>query len=407
MCSQWRIRTTRATSLSRVPSWRNRDLNPTSVLQSRQGDAERADAQQAAEAPEVTLAGKRHQDPSEQVEETVVTKGIYVDGRKVEASGRIHDLRHRLGDIHHGMAWIGLYRPTTDQIEQVGRTFNLHPLAIEDAVVAHQRPKIERYDDTLFVVLRSATYDDASETVTTGEVHLFLGKDFVLTMRHNDKPDLRAVRRRLENDPDLLRHGPEAVLYGVLDYVVDGYAPVVAGLQNDIDEIETEVFGGDPNVSRRIYELSREVVELQRSTGPLLDILRGLEAGFEKYHTDAELQRRFRDVADHATAVAERIDGFRSGLTDILQLNLSLVGQAQNDEMAKLAKTTFEQGEQMKRASSWAAILFAPTIISGIYGMNFDRMPELHWADGYLFGLALMVLVSVAIYFGFKKSGWL
>ena len=319
----------------------------------------------------------------------------------------IGELRHRLPDFQHGMAWIGLYRPSARQIESVAETFGLHPLAVEDAVVAHQRPKIERYDETLFVVLRSATYDDESETVSIGEVHVFIGPGFVLTMRHNDKPDLRAVRRRLEDDPELLRHGPEAVLYGVLDYVVDGFAPVVAGLQNDLDEIETEVFGGDPNVSRRIYELSREVVELQRATSPLLGILRSLEQGFDKYGTDEELQRLFRDVADHATSVAERVDGFRAALTDILQLNLALVGQTQNAEMQRMAQTTYDQGEQIKRASSWAAILFAPTLISGIYGMNFDDMPELHWPYGYPFGLVLMVVVSTAMYLGFKKSGWL
>lgn len=399
-----------------MPNWKYRGLNPTSVLATRrdsdlarnfeQGEALSEGSEPGLTAPEIAMAGGRHTG-DEAVEETVVTKGIYVDGHKVEDSGLIRELHHRLPDIHRGMAWVGLYRPTVAQIEQVATTFKLHPLAVEDAVVAHQRPKIERYDDTLFVVLRSASYDDASETVSTGEVHLFLGTNFVLTMRHNDKPDLRAVRRRLEKDPALLALGPEAVLYGVLDYIVDGYAPVVAGLQNDIDEIETEVFGGDPNVSRRIYQLSREVVELQRSTGPLLGILRDLELGFEKYGTDEELQRLFRDVADHATAVAERIDGFRSALTDILQLNLAMVGQAQNAEMAKLAQTTYEQGEQVKRASSWAAILFAPTIISGIYGMNFDDMPELHWAHGYPFGIMLMAIVSFAIYLGFKKSGWL
>lgn len=360
-------------------------------------------------APDIALTARPHTDPDSGAEQSVVTKAIYVDGIRTEETGRLSDLCARLEEMPGSMAWIGLYRPTVAQIEQVAEVFHLHPLAVEDAVVAHQRPKIERYDDTLFVVLRSASYDDESETVSTGEVHVFVGKNFVITMRHNDRPDLRSVRQRFETrDQELLRiGGPEAVLYGVFDYIVDGYAPVVSGLQTDIDEIETEVFGGDPNVSRRIYELSREVVEVQRSTRPLLTVLMGLEAGFDKYRTDPELQRHFRDVADHATRVAERIDGFRAGLTDILQLNLSLVAQKQNTEMAKLAQTTYNQGEQVKRATSWAAILFAPTIISGIYGMNFEKMPELHWWFGYPYGIVLMFLTSLAIWFGFKKSGWL
>ena len=166
------------------------------------------------------------------------------------------------------MAWIGLYRPAEAQLLAVAEEFGLHELAVEDAIVAHQRPKLERYGDTLFVVLRAARYLDEVEEVDFGELHVFVGPNFVLTVRHGQAPDLAAVRRRMEGDPELLRRGPEAVLYAILDSVVDGYAPVVAGLQNDIDEIETEVFGGDPKVSRRIYELSREVIEFQRADPP-------------------------------------------------------------------------------------------------------------------------------------------
>jgi magnesium transporter len=305
------------------------------------------------------------------------------------------------------MAWIGLYRPTPEQLWQAADQFGLHELAVEDAIVAHQRPKLERYGATLFVVLRSARYLDETEEVDFGEIHIFVGPEFVLTVRHSQVPDLGAVRKRLETDQDLLAMGPEAVLYAILDAVVDGYAPVVAGLQNDIDEIETEVFGGDPKVSRRIYELSREVVDFQRATRPLLTIMRSLEAGFAKYGTNEELQRYLRDVADHATTVAERVDGFRQALGDILTVNATLVTQAQNEEMKALAEAGHAQNNEIKKISSWAAILFAPTLIGTVYGMNFDHMPELHWVLGFPFAIVLMALVCVSLYVVFKHRDWL
>jgi magnesium transporter len=197
------------------------------------------------------------------------------------------------------------------------------------------------------------------------------------------------------------------VLYAVLDAVVDGDAPVVAGLQNDIDEIETEVFGGDPKVSRRIYELSGEVIEFQRATRPLLDIMANLEAGFDKYGTDDELRRYLRDVADHATTVAERVDGFRQMLADILTVNATLVSQAQNEETKLLTQASIAQNEEVKKISAWAAILFAPTLIGTIYGMNFEHMPELGWLLGYPFAIALMALVCTWLYVVFKRRDWL
>ena len=229
----------------------------------------------------------------------------------------------------------------------------------------------------------------------------------MLAVRHGPAPDLAAVRHRMEDDPELLRRGPEAVLYAILDTVVDGYAPVIAGLQNDIDEIETQVFGGDPKVSRRIYELSREVIEFQRAARPLLDILQGLSAGFDKYGTNEELRRYLGDVADHATTAAERVDVFRQTLADILTLNATLVSQAQNEDVQHLTEASYAQNEQIKRISSWAAILFAPTLIGTVYGMNFDHMPELHWILGYPFALVLMALVCVGLYVVFKRRGWL
>ena len=249
------------------------------------------------------------------------------------------------------MAWIGLFRPTEAQLRPVAEEFGLHEVAVEDAVVAHQRPKLERYGETLFVVLRAATYLDDLEEVEFGEIHVFVGANFVITVRHSRTPDLGAVRQRMEADPELLARGPEAVLYAILDSVVDGYAPVVAGLQKDIEEIEAQVFRGDPTVSRRIYELSGEVIEFQRSTRPLHAMLEGLVAGFAKYGTDEELQKYLRDVADHATTVTERVAGFRQSLSDILAVNATLVNQAQNEEVKRLTEASYKQNEEVKRIS--------------------------------------------------------
>ena len=330
----------------------------------------------------------------------LVDSAIYVDGRRLRSPKTLADTHRMFRDEPGSMAWIGLYRPSEEQLLFLARQFALHELAVEDAIVAHQRPKLERYGDTLFVVLRPARYLDDAEEVDFGELHVFVGRDFVLTVRHSETPDLAVVRRRMESDPGLLARGPEAVLYAILDAVVDGYAPVVAGLQNDIDEIETEVFRGEASVSRRTYELSREVVEFQRAARPLMRILDALVAGFEKHGIDEELRSYLRDVTDHATIVAERVDSFRQMLQDILTVNATLVTQAQNEEMKA-------QNEEVKKISAWAAILFAPTLIGTIYGMNFRRMPELHWYYGYPFALALMAAVCATLYFAFKRRGWL
>ncbi|NLU83746.1 magnesium/cobalt transporter CorA [Rhodococcus sp. HNM0569] len=339
-------------------------------------------------------------------EESVVDLGVYRGGVRVCTPPSLADAFARRAEPG-SMAWIGLYRPTDAQLYSVAEHFGLHELAVEDAIKAHQRPKLERYGDTLFVVLRAARYDDESEQVQFGELHVFVGPDFVLTVRHSESPDLSAVRRRLESDPELLALGPEAVLYAILDTVVDGYAPVVAGLQNDIDEIETEVFSGDPGVSRRIYELTREVIEFQRATKPLAAMLRGLTSGFDKYGTDEELRRYLRDVGDHVTSIVERADGFRQLLGNILTVNATLVSQEQNEEMRNLTRASYAQNEEIKKVSAWAAILFAPTLIGTVYGMNFDSMPELHWAGGYPFALSLMLLICVGLYAIFKRRGWL
>jgi magnesium transporter len=322
----------------------------------------------------------------------IVDNAIYVDGRRVAEPSSLQET-YEACRVQRGLAWIGLHEPTEEEFSSVAGEFGLHPLAVEDALEAHQRPKLERYDGTLFVVLRPARYVDETETVEFGEVHVFVGEDFVVTVRHGEASELGKVRQRLEGEPELLRLGPEAILYAVMDRVVDDYGPVVAGLENDIDEIETEVFSGNTGVGRRIYELSREVIEFQRAVEPLPGMLSALIAGFEKYGTDPELQRYIRDVQDHAIQVTERVAGFREILQNILSVNLTLVGLQQNDEV--------------KKVSAWAAILFAPTLIGTIYGMNFEHMPELGWLFGYPFALVLMVLTSVGLYLIFKRRGWL
>jgi len=341
------------------------------------------------------------------VEQSVVDAALYRDGKRVESPATVAQAAAHLREQPDTMAWIGLFRPDESQLHAMADEFGLHEVALEDAIVAHQRPKLDRYDDTVFVVLRAATYLDEAEEVEFGEIHVFIGPNFVVTLRHSQTPDLAAVRRRMEADPELLRLGPEAVLYAIVDSVVDGYAPVVAGLQKDIDEIETEVFRGDPTVSRRIYELSREVIDFQRSVRPLLAILVGLQSGFDKYGTDEELRRYLRDVADHATIVAERVDAFRQMLSDILTVNATLVSQAQNEELKTLSESTYDQNEQVKRISAWAAILFAPTLIGTIYGMNFHNMPGLLEPWGFAFSLALMLLTSGLLYVVFRRRGWL
>ncbi|WP_328690671.1 magnesium and cobalt transport protein CorA [Streptomyces caniferus] len=361
----------------------------------------------AGPSPAETTGESDAAEPPAETTSSVINAVLYRDGHRVSTHDTLAEAFRQQRATSGTLAWIGLHRPSRDELLTLASEFDLHPLAVEDALEAHQRPKLERYGGTLFVVLRAARYLDDPEEVDFGELHVFVGRDFVLTVRHGGAPDLSAVRARMEDTPELLKRGPEAVLYAILDAVVDGYAPVVAGVQNDIDEIETEVFGGDPRVSRRIYELSREVVEFQRATRPLNGMLESLTAGFEKYAIDEELRRYLRDVADHALHTTERVDGFRQALQDILAVNATLVNQQQNAEMRALAEAGFEQNEEIKKISSWAAILFAPTLVGTIYGMNFAHIPELHWTFGYPVAIGLMALVCVSLYFIFKRRDWL
>lgn len=336
----------------------------------------------------------------------IVDNAIYVDGRRRATPVDLEQTFETLRD-DGGFAWIGMYRPAEAELQAVATEFGLHPLAIEDALTGHQRPKIERYGDTLFVVLRSARYLDAPEEVEFGEVHLFIGTNFAITVRHAESPDLGRVRKRLEATPELLRLGPQAVLYAVFDEVVDEFSPVIDGVQNDIDEIEDQMFEGHPSVSRRIYELAGETMSLQRATHPLPEMLAALERGYEKYDVDLELQRRLRDVLDHVLRVVGLVDGFRATLQNALSVQSTIVTQTQNEQMRRLSETAITQGEQVKKISGWAAILFAPSLVGAIYGMNFSNMPELRWELGYPLALALMLATSVTLYLVFKAKRWL
>ncbi|WP_159796110.1 magnesium and cobalt transport protein CorA [Puerhibacterium puerhi] len=353
---------------------------------------------------------------------SIIDNAVYVDGRRTAPPSlelTFETLRDR-----GGVAWIDLYRPSEAELRAVAQEFELHPLAVEDAVHAHQRSKLDRYDDVVFVVVHPARYLDDAERVEFGELHAFVGPDFVVTVRQAESPDVAAVRARLEADPDRLRHGPVPILHALLDQVVDEYAPVLDGLRNDVDEIEDQLFDRSPGVSRRIYELSREVIAFQRATHPLADMLRALESGAVLAGAvgagrsgaasaapdgtlDVEMQRSLRDVLDHTIRCAEQVDEFRTLLENALTVHSTLVAQEQNEEMRRLSETSVRQAEQAKKISSWAAILFTPTLVASIYGMNFEHMPELHWLLGYPMALALMLVLAVALYRVFKKVDWL
>ncbi|GER24135.1 magnesium transporter CorA [Zafaria cholistanensis] len=346
----------------------------------------------------------------------LVDNGVYVEGRRRATPSSLAETFEEMVACR-GMAWLGLYRPTTEELDAVAEELGLHPLAIEDTLSGHQRPKLDRYGTHSFLVLRPARYLDATEKVEFGELHIYAGADFAVTIRQAESAQLSAVRKTMEEQPQLLAVGPQAVMYAVLDHVVDEYRPVIEGLANDIEEIEDELFTGDTSVSRRIYELSREVIEFQRAVTPLVGIvgelrreLTGSEpspgsAGGHRTAPEAdpgvlELDRRFADVQDHAIRVTERLASFRAVLTNALSLNATLVSQ-------RAAQAGVEQNEQMKRISAWAAILFAPSLVGSIYGMNFHFMPELSWRFGYPAALMLMLGLCLGLYVVFKRNRWL
>ncbi|MFI6353218.1 magnesium and cobalt transport protein CorA [Streptomyces sp. NPDC050743] len=336
----------------------------------------------------------------------VVDCAVYREGKRV-ASAKPLSPHEAMRQVRRdgGFVWIGLHEPTEAEFAGIASEFGLHPLAVEDAVQAHQRPKLERYDDSLFTVFKTIHYIEhdrltaTSEVVETGEVMCFTGRDFFITVRHGGQGSLRALRHRLQDDPELLAKGPSAVLHAIADHVVDGYIAVADAVQDDIDEVETEVFspGRKGGVSRgvdsaRIYQLKREVLEFKRAVAPLLRPMQLLSERPMRL-VDPDIQKYFRDVADHLARVQEQVLGFDELLNSILQANLAQASVAQNEDMRKI--------------TAWAAIIAVPTMVCGVYGMNFKYMPELHWKYGYPVIMGITVAICLGIHRTLKRNGWL
>nr|WP_201447157.1 magnesium and cobalt transport protein CorA [Conexibacter woesei] len=321
----------------------------------------------------------------------IVDCAVYEDGRRRE------------GDLPLGMAceasrgdgafvWLGVAEPSAEQFDAIAREFDLHELAVEDAVNAHQRPKLERYGETLLAVVKTVHYVDDEEVIEVGELLIFVNPEFVLTVRHGRGP-LTAVRERLERRPDLLTHGPSAVLYGILDRVVDDYETAAQRVDTAIQEVESDLFSPErTNPAERIYMLEREVLEFHRAVVPFAAEVDQLARGHFDVVPD-QLRDYYRDVHDHLRRVGGRIGGFRELLTSALQANLTQVAVRQNEDMRKI--------------SAWVAILAVPTMIAGIYGMNFEHMPELRWTFGYPLVLCVIATACTLLYRRFKRDGWL
>lgn len=323
----------------------------------------------------------------------IVDCALYRQGLRQQVDGDLHDALAQARQRGESFIWIGLHDPTQDELEHVAKEFDLHTLAVEDAVKAHQRPKIEKYEDSLFVVLKTVRYDEPTQQIELGDVMLFLGDSFVVTVRHGQARALTDIRRRLEDTHDVIDYGPSAVLYAVCDAIVDDYTTISLAVEEDIEEVEQRVFSPErSNNASRIYNLKREIVEFRRAVGPLVDPMTRLSNGqVGRVHED--LRPYFRDVADHAVRVAEHVEGFDNLLSSVLSANLAQVGVQQNNDM--------------RRISAWVAILAVPTMIAAIYGMNFTNMPELRWEYGYPACLAVMAVSCLTLYRAFKRSGWL
>ncbi|MEU6217841.1 magnesium and cobalt transport protein CorA [Streptomyces sp. NPDC047022] len=331
---------------------------------------------------------------------TVVNCVVYRDGVRQPAVGSVEEAVRQVRR-RNGFVWLGLHEPTDDEFAGVAKLFGLHPLAVEDAVHAHQRPKVEQYGEVLFAVFKTVTYVEhseltaTSEVVNTGEIMVFAGPDFVVTVRHGRHGSLGPLREGLESDPGQLAKGPSAVLHAIADHVVDDYVTVADAVQDDIDQVETEVFSPQSPGSAdagRIYQLKRELLELKRAVVPLARPLSRLATEPMRF-VDREIQAYFRDVADHLSRVTEQVTAFDSLLDSILQAHLAQVAVAQNEDARKI--------------TAWAAIVAVPTMVCGVYGMNFDHMPELHWRYGYPLALAVIAAACFVIYRGFKRNGWL
>ena len=322
----------------------------------------------------------------------IVDCAIYENG--VRRDGKV-ELEHAYDERHEPgkFVWIGLYEPTEEEFDSIRREFALHPLAVEDAIHAHQRPKLEVYDDMVFLVLKTARYVDPTEVIELGEVLVFLGEDFLITVRHGEASSLTPVREVLDASPERLKHGTGSVLHAILDRIVDDYQPAIEGLETDIDEVEEQLFSGDRvNPAERIYRLQREVLGFRKATAPLVEPIDKLARGHYA-HIHPEIRDYFRDVNDHLMRARDQLDAMHDLLSSSLQANLAQVSVRQN--------------EDVRRISAWVAIIAVPTAIAGIYGMNFEDMPELRWGIGYPAALLLMLVICVALYRYFKKVGWL
>ena len=324
---------------------------------------------------------------------------VYEHGRR--RAGRIPLSRAaQTAAATDGFVWIGLQQPTAEDVEAVAAEFGLPALAVEDAVKAHQRPKLERYGDVLFVVLKPVSYVDSREVIEVSEVAVFLGEDFVVTVRHGASTVLQQVRQQLELGDGTAQLGPVCVLYNAADHVVDEYERAIAAIDDDIAEIEAQVFStASGDHAERIYELKREVLEFRRAVAPLAAPLAGLATGSVPGTPD-ELRPYFRDVHDHLLRAADTIDGQDRLLTDVLQANVARVSVQQS-------AVAVRQNEDMRKISAWAAIALVPTAIAGIYGMDFEHMPELQWEYGYFLVLGVIATVCLALHRLFTRNGWL
>ncbi|MEU6382870.1 magnesium and cobalt transport protein CorA [Streptomyces bauhiniae] len=330
---------------------------------------------------------------------SVVNCVMYQDGIRVPGSADVVDAVKTVRNTGDGFVWLGLHEPTADEFTDVAELFDLHPLAVEDAVEAHQRPKLERYGDTLFAVLKTVCYVEhekltaTSEVVNTGEIMVFVGEDFVITVRHGHHGSLGPLREELEARPRQLAKGPSAVLHAVADHVVDEYLNVTDAVQGDVEQVETDVFSeegarADPG---RIYQLKRELLELKRAAVPLVRPVEDLATRPMRV-VDPEIQAYFRDVMDHLIRAKDQIAAFDELLNSILQ--------------AHLAQVTVAQNEDMRKITAWAAIVAVPTMVCGVYGMNFTYMPEARWHYGYPLIMGITALACVALWRGFRRNGW-
>jgi magnesium transporter len=324
----------------------------------------------------------------------IVDCAHYKDGSRQNEGPLALDEAARRCDEDEGFVWLGLHDPGPEELREVAERFALPPLAVEDAMQAHQRPKLEDYaDGGYFLVLHTARYLDDVEVVEFGEVHVFTGAGYVIVVRHGKASELSPARERLEDNAELLKEGPAAAVWAIIDKIVDDYEPVMAGLENDVEEVEVEVFGDDPSdQTRRIYFLRRELAEFYRAVHPLLQPLEELVSK-EHPEIDGTLREHFRDVADHVKRVEDAVATQRELLTSILQANLAVISVRQNDIV--------------KQISGWAAIVAVPTFVASVYGMNFEHMPELRWEYGYPASLAVMFGLGAGLHRILRRAGWL